>query len=273
MWKVRDIGASLSMGLLRTKKHKDAESQHANRLEQHREQVGTFNSGHEQSINQLMELAKQWDKAKDTLLTRGVVVKDPDGLLQPGWFRLDTQESQQSDSLRWDTDSIMEFLGKPVETWKIINEIGGPLIGPTARAAGGIIATRANPAVICGIAILIAIPTTGIVGAVIAGKIERKKIGEMEEEKLRLDKFDSELSSYMRKIRELEGAARHESEMLIRRSGALDSIMTSTGTRLDEAAKAARSLLENMGTAQQTCKRFAELQKEMYESLTASAAE
>ena len=272
MWKVRDIGASLSMGLLRTKKHKDAESQHANRLEQHREQVGTFNSGHEQSINQLMELAKQWDKAKDTLLTRGVVVKDPDGLLQPGWFRLDTQESEHSDSLRWDTDSIMEFLGKPVETWKVISEIGGPLIGPTARAAG-IIATGTDPRVLGGIAILIAIPTTGIVGAIIAGKIERKKIGEMEKERLRLDKFDQQLSSYLQKIRELERAARQQSETLIRRSGAIDTIMTSAGTRLDEAAKAARSLLEDMGNAQQICKRFAELQKEMYEGLNASAVE
>lgn len=296
MGKARDLGAALSLGLAATTKQKEAEAKYETRQGLHRGKIDSFNQLHERTIHKMVELATSWNEGKEVILKSGALTVDPEGNLAPGWFSItgagDVQipegGNRKSAAIAIGSlPSVAALLGAPAAAWTAVGAFGTAVTGTSIGALSGAAAVtataswfgragiagaaglgmRAAPAALGGIGLLATLPVQGVVGAIIAGKNERRKIRQVDAATAAMNRYDSRIDHYSSEMNHLLQDAQKGSADLIRASSRLDAMMESHGANSQSSKEAAETLLQQMALAQDTCNLFQELQADMHREL------
>ncbi len=285
------------MGLAATTKQKEAEAKYEARLGLHRRKIESFNQLHERTIDKMVELATSWEEAKEAVLNSGALTVDPEGNLAPGWFTISGAEDIQIPESRnrktaaiGSIPSAAAFLGAPAAAWTAVGAFGTAATGTSIGALSGAAAVtataswfgragiagaaglgmRAAPAALGGIGLLATLPVQGVIGAVIAGKNERRKIKQVDEAITDMNRYDSKIDHYISEMSHLLQDAQEESANLIRSSSRLSAMMESHGANHQSSKEAAETLLQQMTLAQDACNLFQELQANMHRDLASA---
>ena len=204
----------------------------------------------------MVDLATSWEEAKEAVLKSGALTVDPEGKLAPGWFTITGAEDIQIPESRnrktaaiGSIPSAAAFLGAPAAAWTAVGAFGTAATGTSIGALSGAAAVtataswferagiagaaglgmRAAPAALGGIGLLATLPVQGVIGAVIAGKNERRKIKQVDEAITDMNRYDSKINHYISEMNHLLQDAQQESANLIRTSSRLSAMMEAHG--------------------------------------------